>query len=78
VRVNIPSLDGSTALRVPPGTAAGVKLRLRGLGLPREGGVRGDLFATVRICTPAPVSDDERALWEQLAKVSTFKPRSEI
>jgi len=77
VRVNIPSLDGNSSLRVPPGTAAGVRLRLRGLGLPREGGVRGDLLATVRLCTPTPVSDDERALWKQLATISRFNPRTE-
>jgi len=77
VRVNIPSLDGSAALKVPPGTAAGVRLRLRGLGLPREGGGRGDLYTTVRLCTPTPVSDEERALWNQLAKITRFHPRTE-
>ena len=72
----IPTLDGPASLRVPPGTAAGSKLRLRGLGLPREGRTRGDLYATVRIRTPASTSAEERALWEQLARISTFKPRS--
>jgi len=77
VQAKIPTLDGATSLRVPPGTAAGSQLRLRGLGLPREDKTRGDLYATVRIRTPASVSVEERALWEQLAKVSKFKPRSE-
>jgi curved DNA-binding protein len=75
-QTKIPTLDGATSLRVPPGTAAGRQLRLRGLGLPREDGTRGDLYATVRIRTPVTVSAAERALWEQLARVSTFKPRS--
>jgi curved DNA-binding protein len=35
VQAKIPTLDGPTSLRVPPGTAAGSQLRLRGLGLPR-------------------------------------------
>lgn len=77
VQAKIPALDGPTSLRVPPGTAAGSQLRLRGLGLPRGDGTRGDLYATVRIRTPGSVSAEERALWEQLARVSTFKPRSE-
>src|SRR5471032_1346983 len=77
VQAKIPTLDGATSLRVPPGTAAGSQLRLRGLGLPREDKTRGDLYATVRIRTPASVSAEEHALWEQLAKVSKFKPRSE-
>ena len=77
VQAKIPTLDGLTSLRVPPGTAAGRQLRLRGLGLPREDGARGDVYATVRIRTPGTVSAEERALWEQLARVSPFKPRSE-
>jgi curved DNA-binding protein len=75
VQAKIPSLDGPTSLRVPPGTAAGTQLRLRGLGLPREDGIRGDLYATARIRTPVSVTAAERALWEQLALVSKFKPR---
>jgi len=76
VQVKIPALDGETSLRVPAGTMAGSQLRLRGLGLPRESGGRGDLYATVRILAPSTVSPEERTLWEQLARVSTFNPRS--
>lgn len=75
VKAKIPTLDGTVALTVPPGTAAGSQLRVRGFGLPREDKSRGDLYATVRIQTPAAVSAEERALWEQLAKGSTFNPR---
>jgi curved DNA-binding protein len=76
VQAKIPTLDGATSLRVPAGTAAGSQLRLRGLGLPRADRGRGDLYATVRIETPTAVSAEERALWEQLARVSSFKPRT--
>jgi curved DNA-binding protein len=75
VKATIPTLDGATSLRVKAGTAAGTQLRLRGLGLPREDGTRGDLFAKVRIQMPESVSDEERGLWERLARISTFKPR---
>jgi curved DNA-binding protein len=75
VQVKIPALDGATSLKVPPGTAGGSQLRLRGLGLPREGGARGDLYATVRIQVPATVSAEEKALWEKLAQASAFQPR---
>ena len=76
VQAKIPTLDGPTSLRVPPGTAAGSRLRLRGLGLLSEAGSRGDLYANVRIQTPSAVSAEEQALWEQLARVSPFNPRS--
>jgi curved DNA-binding protein len=75
VQVKIPTLDGTTKLRVPPGTVSGGQLRLRGLGLPGEGGLRGDLYAAVRIQVPASVSAEERAGWERLAKASSFKAR---
>ena len=75
VQAKIPALDGMTSLKVPPGTAAGSQLRLRGLGLPREDGSRGDLYATARIQVPPAVTDEERVLWERLAKATTFKPR---
>jgi curved DNA-binding protein len=74
-QAKIPALDGMTSLRVPAGTAAGGQLRLRGLGLPREDGSRGDLYAVARIVVPSAPSAEERALWEKLAKESTFKPR---
>jgi curved DNA-binding protein len=77
VQAKIPTLDGPTSLRVPPGTAAGTRLRLRGLGLPREDAARGDLYATAQIRTPVSVTAEERALWEKLARASKFKPRSE-
>ncbi len=75
VQAKIPTLDGTTKLRVPPGTASGSQLRLRGLGLPGESGQRGDLYAVVRIQVPVAVSAEERAAWERLAKASAFKPR---
>ncbi|HYF37342.1 MAG TPA: DnaJ C-terminal domain-containing protein [Prosthecobacter sp.] len=76
-QVKIPTLDGATSLRVPAGTGTGHQLRLRGLGLPKPEGGRGDLYATVRVQVPAAATPEERALWEQLAQTSTFKPRSE-
>lgn len=77
VQAKIPALDGVTSLKVPPGTASGSQLRLRGLGLPREDGGRGDLYAVARIQVPPKPSAEERALWEKLAKVTTFKPRKD-
>ena len=74
-KAKIPTLEGSTTLRVAAGTAAGTKLRVRGQGLPREDGTRGDLYATVQLQAPPTVSDEERLLWEKLAKTSTFNPR---
>ena len=77
VKAKIPTLAEAITLRVPPATASDTRLRVRGQGLPREDGTRGDLYATVRIQVPPAVSAEERAQWEKLAQTSTFKPRSE-
>jgi curved DNA-binding protein len=75
-KIAIKTLDGSANLTIKPGTQAGAKMRLRGLGLPTEKGQRGDLYAVVTIEVPETVSDSERALWEQLAAKSAFSPRT--
>jgi curved DNA-binding protein len=74
--VKVPTLDGEVDLRVAPQTPAGRKLRLTGRGLPRRDRSRGDLYAVVRIVVPVAVTDEERALYRQLADVSRFDPRA--
>ncbi len=74
-KAKIPTLAGGTTLRVPPGTTAGTQLRVRGQGLPREDGTRGDLYAVVQLQVPATVTAEERTLWEKLAALSPFNPR---
>lgn len=76
VKAKIPTLGSELTLRIAPGTVAGTQLRVRGQGLPREAGSRGDLYATVHLEVPAAVSDEERGLWEKLATTSTFNPRT--
>jgi curved DNA-binding protein len=75
--VTLPTLGGGRAkLRIPAETTQGKQFRLRGQGLPKgRSGERGDLYAVVVVQLPAHVSDEERALWEQLSRLSTFNPR---
>jgi curved DNA-binding protein len=75
VKLPIPTLGTPTTLRVPPDTAAGTQLRVRGQGLPREDGTRGDFYVLVRLQLPPAVTPEERALWTQLAAASSFNPR---
>lgn len=77
VEVKLRTLDGCATLRVPAGTAAGTRFRLRGLGLPGPDKTRGNLYATVRVRVPAVVSETERCAWEALAKTSTFNARND-
>jgi curved DNA-binding protein len=72
----VPTLDGKAEIRVPPGIASGQRLRLKGQGMNIRGGGRGDHFVRLKIVVPKELSDDEKRLFEELAKVSGFKPRN--
>jgi len=72
--VPVPTLDGAVTLKIPAGSTAGQKLRLRGQGLPREDGGRGDLYAVLEIAVPARVGPEEKKLWEKLAEESRWRP----
>jgi curved DNA-binding protein len=67
---------GEAKVVVPPGSSSGRRLRLRGRGLPNPRGTPGDLYAEIRIMVPTQLSGEERRLFEELAAVSDFNPRS--
>ena len=73
--VQVPTLGGSVQLKVPPGTRAGQQLRLAGRGLPKPHSGEGDLYAIVQIAVPSAAGERERALYQELAGISTFNPR---
>lgn len=73
----VSTLEGEVTVRIPPGSSSGRKIRLRGKGLPAGNGARGDLFAEIRIVVPEMLSDRERALYEELAQTSGFRPRAQ-
>jgi curved DNA-binding protein len=72
----LPTPAGEARVKVPPGTSSGRKLRISGKGLPNPKGSPGDLYAEVRIMVPTKLTDDEKRLFEGLAKVSKFDPRA--
>jgi curved DNA-binding protein len=67
--------EGTINLSIPAGSSSGRKLRLRGQGLPVEGGGRGDLLVRVMIVVPETIGDEERQLLEKLARASGWSPR---
>lgn len=73
--ISVPTLNGPVNIKIPPGTHAGQKLRVRGRGLPERGGANGDLIVVTRIEVPSKITEGERKLWEQLAHESRFNPR---
>lgn len=74
-KVNVPSPNGPVRMSLPAGTSGGRRFRLRGKGLSRGKGERGDLYATVQIVVPSTLTPKERELLQELQKVSSFNPR---
>ncbi|HST43908.1 MAG TPA: DnaJ C-terminal domain-containing protein, partial [Luteimonas sp.] len=66
--VAVPTLGGPVELRVPPGSEAGRKLRLRGRGLPATaaGGTAGDQIVELEVQAPPPRTDAQREAYVQL------------
>lgn len=76
--VTAPTLAEPVKVKVPPGSKADGKLRLKGKGLPSATGGPGDLFLTLQIVMPAGLSEDERVLYERLSKQRHPDPRMEL
>lgn len=68
-KIEVPTLDGSVRLIVPPQTRRDKKLRLRQKGLAKKGGGRGDIIYRVVIDLPIKVSAAEKELYQELAKL---------
>jgi curved DNA-binding protein len=75
--IQVPTLDGPADIRIPAGITSGQKLRLRGQGPAIRGGGRGDHFVKLKIASPKTLSAEEKRLFEELQRVSSFNPRSE-
>lgn len=69
VDLKVPTLEGSTTIRIPPGTPAGKIFRLGGRGLPNlESRRRGDLHIKVGVEVPTALGERERAALAALAE----------
>jgi molecular chaperone DnaJ len=74
----IPTPGGQrVSLKVPAGSHDGRKLRLRGKGMPRLKGGRGDLHVRLRVDVPQKLNKQQRQLFEQLGQTLP-DPRAEV
>src|SRR6516225_1163219 len=79
-KIEVPTIDGRTLLKIPPGTQSGQKLRLREKGVPSatKEGVRGDEIVEVKITVPMPRDEKTKELLRELAKLNPEDPRAEL
>lgn len=78
-KIEVPTLDGPTTIRIPPGTRSGQRFRIRGQGAPMPGGrTRGDEFVEVSI-VPPPFDDQRvRELMKELEAIGGPDPRADL
>lgn len=74
--LRVPTPDGSVDLRVPPDSANGRKLRLKGRGLP--GNPPGDLYAVLQVVLPEARTEKARQLYAAMARELAFDPRKDL
>jgi molecular chaperone DnaJ len=76
--ITVPTLDGTTKIRVPAGTQSGTVMKVTGKGVETANGP-GDLLVTVEIAVPTELTEDERSALETLqAAESSWQPRSRL
>jgi DnaJ-class molecular chaperone len=74
-KVRVPTIEGAVEMTVRAGAQGGQRLRLRGQGVHRRGSGRSDQYVRLKLVNPPTLTEDERALFEQLAAASRFNPR---
>jgi molecular chaperone DnaJ len=79
-KIDVPTIDGRSQLRIPPGTQSGQKLRLREKGVPSatKDGARGDQIVDVKIEVPEARDLKVRELWQEMQKLNPSDPRQEL
>jgi len=76
-KIDVPSLDGTARLRIPPGTQSGQRFRLRERGLPSpRGGPRGDLVVEVRLVLPKLLDERSKELLREFGRLNGIVDRS--
>jgi molecular chaperone DnaJ len=79
-KIDVPTVDGRTQLKIPPGTQSGQKLRMRERGVPSATteGKRGSQIVTVEIVVPKVQDERSKEILREFAKLNPEDPREEV
>jgi molecular chaperone DnaJ len=77
--LTVPTLDSKVNVKVHPGTASGRILRVRGKGIERKDGRKGDLLVTLQVAVPSKLDGKaEEALKAYVEATADHDPRAEL
>jgi molecular chaperone DnaJ len=78
-KIEVPTIDGRSLVRIPPGTNSGKTLRLKEKGVPNaRTGARGDQYALIQVVVPQPTDERVRNLMKELESVAPDDPRKDL
>jgi len=78
-KIDVPSLEGTARVRVPPGTQPGQRFRVSGRGIPSpRDGRRGDLVVEVRLVLPAMLDERSKELVREFARINGDDVRKDL
>ena len=78
-KIEVPTIDGRSLVRIPPGTNSGKTLRLKEKGVPSaRNGARGDQYVEIQVVVPQPTDERVRNLMKELETVAPEDPRKDL
>jgi molecular chaperone DnaJ len=78
-KIEVPTIDGRSLVRIPPGTNCGKTLRLKEKGVPSaRNGARGDQYVEIQVVVPPPTDERVRNLMKELESIAPGDPRKDL
>lgn len=78
-KIEVPTIDGRSLVRIPPGTNSGRTLRLKEKGVPHgKSGARGDQYVEIQIVVPEATDERVRNSMKQLEEIAPADPRKDL
>jgi len=78
-KIEVPTIDGRSLVRIPPGTNSGRTLRLKEKGVPSaRKGTRGDEYVEIEVVVPEPTDERVRNIMKELEQLAPSDPRRDL
>lgn len=78
-KIEIPTIDGTAEMTIPPGVQSGTRLRLKGKGVTNlKTKVRGDQYIEIKIAMPDKIDEDDRKKYEEIERSHPYNPRAKL
>ena len=78
-KIEVPTIDGRSLVRIPPGTNSGKTLRLKEKGVASaRNGARGDQYVEIQVVVPQPTDERVRHLMKELETLTPGDPRKDL